>query len=87
MTGKLTVEWIDSGRETECPPNPKHPNGIDVILGKVGSPTCFKELPYPAKRCGLFLIHCSTCGASAAITAAGRPDDPRSVRLSCKLES
>jgi C4-type Zn-finger protein len=44
-----------------------------------------KELPYPAKRCGLFLVICDKCGYSAAITTAGRPDDPRKVTLPCKL--
>jgi C4-type Zn-finger protein len=43
------------------------------------------ELPYPAKRCGIYLVVCERCGYSAAITTAGRPDDPRKVTLPCKL--
>lgn len=87
MSG-LKVEWIDRKREPKCPPNPAYPNGIDVEIGdrRSDDPTCYTALPYPAKRCGVYVVRCSICGASAGITTAGRPDDPKSVLLPCKMK-
>lgn len=79
----LTVKWIDRGREPQCPPNPAHPKGIDVDASDGRYAACETALPYPAKRCGVFLVKCDACGQSIAITTAGRPDDPRSVKLGC----
>jgi hypothetical protein len=81
----ISVKWIDRFREPKQPPNPKYPNGIDVDLAKAANKTCKAELPYPARRCGYFFVHCETCGYTALITTAGRPDDPKTVRLPCKL--
>lgn len=78
----ITVKWIDGRREPKHPPNPNYPDGIDIDLaeGKVG---CQVPLTYPAKRCGHFEARCDICGAGAVVTTAGRPDDPRSLRLRC----
>jgi hypothetical protein len=35
------------------------------------------------QRCGVWVVACHTCGLRVGITAAGRPDDPRTVRLAC----
>jgi len=79
----LKVEWIDGGREPTQKPNPDYPDGIDVKIG--GGPVfCMIDLPYPAKRIGHYLIQCDTCHTTALITTAGRPDDPRSVKIPCK---
>jgi hypothetical protein len=43
-------------------------------------------LPYPAKRIGHYRIECELCGLRVACTTAGRPDDPRSIRIACKLQ-
>jgi hypothetical protein len=40
---------------------------------------------YPAKRCRFFTLQCSVCGQNAIVTTAGRKDDPRSVKLACKI--
>lgn len=77
----FTINWIDRGREPTQPPNPKFPDGIDIDTGH--RPACKVTLPYPAKRCGLYVVECSKCGNRSAITTAGRPDDPRSVMLEC----
>jgi hypothetical protein len=45
---------------------------------------CFVKLPYPAVRVGMWRVACETCGVSVVVTAAGRPDDPRSVRIPCQ---
>ena len=80
----LKVTWHDAGREPKCAPDPAYPNGIDIDLsGRGALVTCKRDLPYPAKRCGQFFVYCETCGQNVVITTAGRPDDPRSVKLAC----
>ena len=83
------VEWIDGGRELQCSPDPAFPSGKDIDLSVLcidGWPTCKVDLPYPAKRCGVYVVKCEACGITAVITTAGRPDDPRSVRFGCKKQ-
>lgn len=82
----LSVEWVDHGREPQCPPNPQYPNGIDADVSKGAVKTCHTDLPYPAKRCGHYVVRCGACGMSVALTTAGRPDDPRSVTIACKRQ-
>lgn len=80
-----TVEFIPSGRgKAQCPPDPEYPNGIDVNATVPGQASCTVYLPYPAPECGHFKVVCGLCGTSVAITAAGRPDDPRSVTIPCR---
>jgi hypothetical protein len=84
------IEWIDSGREPQVAPNPEYPHGIDLNVIDATqpdeTPSCTITLPYPARRIGLYLIECSLCGAHVACTTAGRPDDPRSIRIPCKTQ-
>lgn len=82
----LDVKWVDRGREPQCPPNPEHPEGIDVDASHGASKTCQTKLPYPAERCGLYVVKCNSCGMSVALTTAGRTDDPRSVTIACKRQ-
>lgn len=81
----MKVKWIDGKREPQCPPNPAYPDGIDLDGTLPGEPSCVAELPYPAKRCGAYLVVCPVCDAHALVSTAGRPDDPRSVKVACKL--
>ena len=81
MTFKFT--FLDSGREPQCAPDPRYPNGIDLDFSGVGSGCCYNA-PYPAPRCGVMQVECETCGIRIAVTVAGRVDDPRSVRLACR---
>lgn len=97
----LHVEWFDEGREPRNPPDPRYPDGIDidqtshvridVKSGAVIPPdpdrkSCFTFLrPYPTPRCGKFLVKCDVCGQTVMVTTAGRRDDPRSLRLPCKV--
>lgn len=81
-----TVEWIDRGREPQCPSNPDYPNGkplrlTDIVKAKVKH--CKVDLPYPAKRCGIYTVRCDRCGLSVGVTTAGRADDPIYVELAC----
>jgi hypothetical protein len=75
------IRFLDRGREPQCPPNPKYPNGIDIDM--LERPACLVKLPYPAKRCGVWIIECSKCGRRDAVTTAGRRDDPRSYMMPC----
>lgn len=77
------IEWIDSGREPQCAPDPAYPSGIDLVL-TTSPPFCKVSLPYPAKRCGIYVVSCEKCGFSIAATTAGRADDPRSLTIPCK---
>jgi hypothetical protein len=94
MTGKmrvphLKITWIDRGYEPKQPANPDYPHGIDVDLtgGDRLARSCKAELPYPAKRVGYYAVSCAGCGFRTIVTTAGRPDDPRSVKLPCKRSS
>lgn len=81
----IDVTFIDSGRESECKPDPRYPDGISVSFAEHAlQKTCTRNLPYPAPRCGAYTIKCKTCGFVGALTVAGRPDDPRVVSLPCK---
>lgn len=82
---KITVEFVSHNRKAQMPPNPKYLGGIDIDLRNGANQGCETPLPYPAECCGILLVHCSTCGSNAAITTAGRADDPRSVKLACQV--
>jgi len=84
MTSALKIEWHDGGHEPQCKPNPAFPAGIDVDASNGAAVTCQTDLPHPAKRCGVYIVRCGVCGASVGLTTAGRPDDPRSVKVACK---
>jgi len=79
------VTFFPSGRgKAQCPPDPNYPEGIPLDVSQ-GRPSCLVTLPYPAPECGLWIVTCRKCLTSVAITAAGRPDDPTSVRIPCRL--
>jgi hypothetical protein len=90
----LKVVWFDGHREPKMPPDPRFPNGIDMDLSmagpardtyEMGAPkTCTTAVPYPAKRVGYYIITCELCDQRIVVTTAGRPDDPRSVKIKCK---
>jgi hypothetical protein len=83
---KFKISWIDHGREPQCAPNPAYPDGIDVVPDlPAGTPTCKIVLPYPARRCGAYMIVCCLCDNTVMVTTAGRPDDPRSVVIPCLM--
>lgn len=84
MSEQFDIDWIDSGHEPVCAPDPNYPTGIDLDCAR-GKKGCTTALPYPARRCGYYLVRCKVCETTAAVTTAGRPDDPRSVKLECVL--
>ena len=84
----MTIKWIDHGREPQCAPNPDYPDGMDIDTAKhLGVPTCKADLPYPAKRCGVYLVGCEICGATTVVTTAGRRDDPKSILIPCRMSA
>ncbi len=83
MTFKVT--WIDFNTKAKCAPNPEYPNGIAIDASNGANKSCSIKLPYPAKGCGQHKITCNKCKQTALVTAAGRPDDPTSVKLACRL--
>ena len=82
----MEVTWVDHGRSPQHPPNPDYPNGVSVDLSFGADEICTADLPYPAKRCGLYIVSCDRCGLTVAVTTAGRADDPKRVYLGCKTQ-
>ena len=79
------IRFLRSGRgKAQNPPDPKYPNGVALNMSKPGQDFCDVMLPYPAPECGMHEILCSECGLSVLVSAAGRNDDPVSVRVACK---
>lgn len=78
------IKWFDQGRDPKVAPNPAYPDGKDIDISVGAKTTCTVTLDHPTKRCGFYAITCNGCGLSVAVTTAGRPDDPRSVRMACK---
>lgn len=82
MPEQFTISWHDGRREAKCPPDPEFPNGKHIALDVVAK-CCRVELPYPAPRCGVYVVKCTRCGVAVAITTAGRIDDPISADIMC----
>lgn len=82
----MNVVFLDSGREPKCAPNPAYPLGKDVDISGSAAATCSTPIPYPAPRCGVMFVTCPVCGYSVGLTVAGRIDDPRSVKVPCKMD-
>jgi len=82
---QFAIIWYDSGREPQCPSNPLFPQGMDINLQGTALHGCTVMLPYPAKRCGVYQLICKVCGLSVGVTTAGRPDDPRSLTVACRM--
>ena len=83
----MKIEWIDGGHGPRCPSDPAYPDGIDIAPPWGDVPTCKVDLPYPAARVGCYVIKCEVCGIQIGATTAGRPDDPRSIVIPCKITS
>lgn len=83
---QFVINAINRRGPPQCPANPAYPDGIDVGADRTkAGPSCKADLPYPAPERLVWMVRCKRCGFSAAVTAAGRPDDPRSVTMNCKL--
>ena len=88
MADQFAIMFRPSGRgKAQCGPDPKYPTGIDISLSPPGAPSCTAKLPYPAPECGIFIVKCQNCPQVAAVTAAGRADDPRQVTIPCPVKA
>lgn len=84
----IDISFHPNGRgKAQCAPDPKYPDGVDVVVPQgTALRTCSTLLPYPATECGTFKVHCRTCDYTLNVTAAGRPDDPKSVTFPCGMK-
>jgi len=87
MVNKFKIEWIDHGRDPQCKPDPSYPRGktVDMATAYSAKQSCTVDLPYPAKRCGAYIVECALCGIRVGCTTAGRPDDPCKIIIACKV--
>jgi len=85
--GRFEIRWVRRGGPPQQPPDPRYPDGVDVDISLGAARSCSTPLPYPVDRneVGTWLVECQVCGLRVGITAASRPDDPRSVKIACKL--
>lgn len=81
---QFLIRWKDAGRWPKNPPDPRYPEGVDVIGARPGQPACKADVPYPAARIGAYQVMCNICGNYAWLLTAGRADDPRSVTIPCR---
>jgi hypothetical protein len=86
-TIRISVRWLKRGDMAQHPANPAYPDGVIVDLTNGQSQHCPVPMKYPAPEVGTWFILCRTCGYRAAVTAAGRADDPREVRLPCRAQA
>lgn len=80
----IEVKFIDEGRKSTSPSNPKYPNGVDVSAAMPDQKSCCFNVQYPAPGVGKYSIVCTDCKMTALVSVAGRADDPRTVTLPCK---
>lgn len=83
--GKFEIRWFTRGGPPKGKPNPAFPKGVDLDISEGAERACSTPLPYPTghKSIGTWEVHCLTCGRRAMVTAASRPDDPRSLKIAC----
>jgi hypothetical protein len=77
--------WFDTGLEPREAPDLRYPRGVELDVTNGKRPACLVELPYPALRLGAYVVMCDFCGMKVGCATAGRADDPRSIRIPCKL--
>jgi hypothetical protein len=84
-SARFLIDWVDQHRESDHPADPAYPSGSAIDVAIDAMKACRLELPYPAARCGIWVVTCRECGFSVALATAGRADDPKSVRMPCRL--
>jgi hypothetical protein len=84
-TARFAIDWVDQHREASYPADPTYLNGSAIDVALDAPRACRVELPCPAARCGLWVVTCRACGYAIALATAGRADDPRSVRVPCRV--
>jgi hypothetical protein len=82
---RFSVDWVDKHHESACPADPAYPCGCTIDVALDALKACRVQLPCPAARCGMWIVRCRACGFSISLATAGRADDPKSVRVPCRL--
>lgn len=79
------ISWIWRSREpAKCAPDENYPYGKAIDLSDPENLSCGFDLPYPAPGVGTWIVKCKACGHTTGVTAAGRPDDPTTVKWACE---
>ena len=81
----LKANFASIGQPATEKADARFPNGVALDVSEPAGPSCSAVLAYPADSIGVWFLECSICGLRCGVTAAGRPDDPRFVRVACKL--
>ena len=81
---QFRCSFVDRRGPPKVAPDPAFPTGKDLDVTRLDGPSCTVAIPYPAEERGVWIIECSRCKYRVAVTAAGRLDDPRSIRVPCK---
>jgi hypothetical protein len=82
--GQWDLRWLDHAQQPREPPDPKYPEGIEIDASMGKERFCTVHLEYPARGVGMYFVRCLWCGANAGLRTAGRPDDPKLVKIACK---
>lgn len=82
------TKWLDGGRPPQMDPDPQFPEGRDIVIPRADNDShkaCSTRIPYPPPNInvGQWLLTCKLCGFKLMVTAASRPDDPRSISFPC----
>lgn len=84
---RFEITWTERSKEpAKNPPDENYPYGMAMDFSQ-GEKSCLVKLQYPAPGVGTWMLSCNRCGYTAAVTAAGRADDPTQVRIPCKPEA
>ena len=83
----IDVYFIDAGHRSDERPDPAFPTGRRVnIDGPLPTALCCYNLPYPAPRCGTYVVECLECPVRHEIPVNGRSDDPYIITMPCKKQ-
>lgn len=79
----INVTWVNRGFEPRAAADPRYPDGMHLDISQ-GRKACTATLPYPARRCGYYIVECQRCDTRSIVSTAGRRDNPRSIKIACK---
>lgn len=84
----IHVRWESLNRKAQCEPDEHYPDGIEIdATTERDRFACRVDIPYPPPhpgQCGLWAVDCDHCQSTFICTAAGRPDDPKSMTVPCR---
>jgi hypothetical protein len=81
----LIATWLSEARWAQHPHDPRYPLGL-LFDASAGGPCCEVALEHPTPCVGKWITNCDLCKNPCHRERGGRPDDPYTVRLACKLK-